>query len=210
MTLKDMRKQAGYTQAQLADICGINRRTLQDYEQGHKPIESAKGETLYRLSQVLGYSINDILKDSCEAIEIRINENSNREMEKRLQMYQNAIMKRKMEVVHFPIIASDDYVDMSRIYPTKQRDVKKVIDELRGDIRLNSLRLFGSSISMACNRDSDIDFAVGINDLTNEARNDISEKIQLACDWNADIIWMDHITPKDRIYGDIMKGVVLI
>ena len=52
--LKDIRESKGLTRKELSELSGINFRSLQDYEQGHKNITSAKGETLYRLSVALG------------------------------------------------------------------------------------------------------------------------------------------------------------
>lgn len=209
MTLKQMRINAGYSQKELSEISGINLRSLQDYEQGHKLISSAKGETLLKLSNVLGYSINDILNNCCGETQIEL-DNPLNDVESRIRLYQNALMRRKNTIVHFPIIVPDESVDMSRIYPTKQRSIKNIITALKNDSRLSSIRLFGSSINMSCNQNSDIDLAVGINELSNETRNDISEKIQIACNWDADILWLDHLSKKDRIYNDIMKGLILI
>ncbi|MCQ2498756.1 MAG: hypothetical protein MJ133_07200, partial [Lachnospiraceae bacterium] len=39
------------------------------------------------------------------------------------------------------IIVNDNLVDMSRIYPTKQKTVKSVLDILRGDKRIASVML---------------------------------------------------------------------
>lgn len=128
----------------------------------------------------------------------------------KIEAYEKCILNRKNQIVHFPIIVSDNQIDMSRIYPTKQRNIKNVLSALRTDDRINRLTLFGSSITMACNKDSDIDLAVDLKEYSTTVRNDISEKIQLACNWNADIIWMDHLSSDDRIYKDIMKGLVLI
>ena len=89
MTLKEMRMNAGYSQARLAQLSGINLRSLQDYEQGHKSIASAKGETLYRLSQVLGYSIENILVGS--AVQIDIWENSEARMAERILAYEKGL-----------------------------------------------------------------------------------------------------------------------
>ena len=128
----------------------------------------------------------------------------------KLLAYQNNLSKRKTERYHFPIIESDEYVDMSVIYPTKQLLVKQVLDELRNDDRILSLRLFGSSITMACHKYSDLDFAVELKSTSTETRNEVSEKIQLACNWGADIIWLDHLRPDERLYTEIMNGLVLI
>lgn len=40
---------------------GINFRSLQDYEQGHKKLTSANGDILLRLSTVLGCSAEELL-----------------------------------------------------------------------------------------------------------------------------------------------------
>lgn len=208
MTLKEMRENAGLKQSELAAISGVNLRSLQDYEQGHKSLASAKGETLLRLSQVLGYSIEDLLHES--TINIELIPSDSYAMRGRLSAYARNIRLRNSSEAHFPVIVADTFVDMSRIYPTKQAAVKNVMSVLRHDSLVSSLHLFGSSITMACHKNSDIDFAVGLRDTTNEVRNSISEKIQLACEWNADIIWMDHLSPDERIYDEIMKGLVLI
>lgn len=208
MTLKSLREMAGLKQSELAAVSGVNLRSLQDYEQGHKSLYSAKGETLLRLSTALGVSVEEILKG--ETLYIEPMATDEERMRNRVAAYERCLNGRKTVAVRFPVIAADNEVDMSRVYPTKQQAVKNVLAALRDDKRVSSLRLFGSSITMACHKDSDIDFAVGINDVSRETRNDISEKIQLACDWGADIIWMDHILTTDRIYDNIMKGVILI
>ena len=208
MELRKMRETSGLTQAELSRISGVNLRSLQDYEQGHKPIQSAKGETLLRLSRALGYTIEDILKDS--TVEIDINVNDKERIRNRISAYEKCILNRKMNRVRFPIVANDDYVDMSAIYPTKQILVKQVVNRLRSDGRVLTLRLFGSSISMACHKDSDLDFAVEISNPSTESRNEISEMIQEASNWGADIIWLDRLKTDERIYKDIMRGLVLI
>ena len=208
MSLKNIRERAGLKQSELATISGVNLRSLQDYEQGHKAISSAKGETLFRLSLALGCSIEDIL-GNCE-IDIDLELKSSESAKNRISEYEARLAERREKTVHFPVVVADKIVDMSKIYPTKQAEVKRVLNRLRHDNHIESLRIFGSSITMACNKDSDIDLAVDLKELTTPVRNDISEKIQLACDWSADIIWMDHLSNDERIYKDIMKGLVLI
>lgn len=208
MNIQEMRKTRGYSQAELAKLSGINLRSLQDYEQGHKQITNAKGETLYRLSRVLGYSIEDILSGSGCMIEVEINGQT--KMVERAMAYERSMKNRYEKQVHFPIVVSDERIDMSRIYPTQQKSVKKVIDELRQEKSLDKVILFGSSITMRCNKDSDLDFCVGLKNYTMDLKNRVSEKIQEACDWKADILWFDRICAQDRVYGDIRKGLVLI
>lgn len=61
MLIKQYRKQKGLTQEALAEQVGINYRSLQDYEQGHKKLSSANGDTLLRLATALGCSIEELL-----------------------------------------------------------------------------------------------------------------------------------------------------
>ncbi len=50
------------TQADLAERAGVNLRTLQDYEQGRKPINNAGAATVLRISTVLGVDVKDLLE----------------------------------------------------------------------------------------------------------------------------------------------------
>lgn len=61
MGLKEIRKCRHMSQRQLAVMCGINYRSLQDYEQGHKNLSSANGDILLRLTTVLGCTIAELL-----------------------------------------------------------------------------------------------------------------------------------------------------
>ncbi len=47
----------------MAQRSGVNFRSLQDYEQGHKKLTSASGDILLRLSTVLGCTTEDLLLD---------------------------------------------------------------------------------------------------------------------------------------------------
>lgn len=61
--LKDIRESKGLSRKEVSDLSGINFRSLQDYEQGHKNIASAKGETLYRLSLTLGCTMEELVRE---------------------------------------------------------------------------------------------------------------------------------------------------
>lgn len=62
--LKHYRKQAGLSQAQLAEQAGISPRTLQDYEQGQKPLEKAAAITVLTLARILGCTVEDLIGPS--------------------------------------------------------------------------------------------------------------------------------------------------
>lgn len=59
--LKEIRKKQGLTQAELARKSGLNPRTLQDYEQGSKDLNSARLETILRLCVALNCKMIDIV-----------------------------------------------------------------------------------------------------------------------------------------------------
>lgn len=59
--LKLQRERMGLSQSQLADISGVNIKTIQAYEQRQKDIKSAKFETLQKLSDVLSCEILNLL-----------------------------------------------------------------------------------------------------------------------------------------------------
>lgn len=61
MGLREIRKSRKMSQRELAQQSGVNFRSLQDYEQGHKHLISASGDTLLRLSTALGCSLEDLL-----------------------------------------------------------------------------------------------------------------------------------------------------
>lgn len=63
MSLRKIRTSRKLTQRELAQRSGVNYRSLQDYEQGHKKLLSANGDILMRLSTVLACSIEELLID---------------------------------------------------------------------------------------------------------------------------------------------------
>ncbi|MBR5136800.1 MAG: helix-turn-helix transcriptional regulator [Clostridia bacterium] len=70
MSLKGIRKNRNLTQKELAQLSGVNFRTLQDYEQGHKKLSSASGEVLLRLSAALGCTTDELLFDNSQGAEL--------------------------------------------------------------------------------------------------------------------------------------------
>lgn len=64
MGLREIRKNRNLTQKELARRSGVNFRSLQDYEQGHKQLTSASGDILMRLSTVLGCTAEDLLLEN--------------------------------------------------------------------------------------------------------------------------------------------------
>jgi len=62
MKLKDKRLAAGLSQSELGKASGVNVRLIQDYEQGHKPINRAAAETVHKLAKALGCTMEDLIE----------------------------------------------------------------------------------------------------------------------------------------------------
>lgn len=60
--LKRIRTSYGCTQAELGKRSGVSLRSIQMYEQRNKDINKASVESLYRISKVLGCTIEDLLE----------------------------------------------------------------------------------------------------------------------------------------------------
>ena len=61
--LKRIRISYGCTQKELAKRSGVSLRSIQMYEQRGNDIDKAQGQTLYKLSVVLGCQIEDLLEN---------------------------------------------------------------------------------------------------------------------------------------------------
>lgn len=60
--LKRIRTSYGCTQAELSEHSGVSLRSIQMYEQRNKDINKASAEALYRISKVLGCTVEDLLE----------------------------------------------------------------------------------------------------------------------------------------------------
>lgn len=60
-TLKRVRSSKGFTQRGLSEATGISLRTIQHWEQGSKDFSQAAALTVYKVSQVLGVEMIELL-----------------------------------------------------------------------------------------------------------------------------------------------------
>ena len=60
--LQEYRKMRNISQSELARQAGVNVRTLQDYEQGRKPLGQAAAATVLRIAKALGVTVEDLIK----------------------------------------------------------------------------------------------------------------------------------------------------
>ena len=61
--LKQYRVMRGLTQLELSVRSGISLRTLQDYEQGRKPINQAAAIKVCKLAEILDCNVWELLED---------------------------------------------------------------------------------------------------------------------------------------------------
>ena len=59
--LAKIRQDAGLSQSQLAEKAGVNRPMIQFYEQGVKDINKAQAQTIKKLANALGCSMEDLI-----------------------------------------------------------------------------------------------------------------------------------------------------
>lgn len=60
--LKKLRESRGLSQSELAKISGVSLRSIQMYEQRVNDIDKAQAQTIYKLSRVIGCSMEDLLE----------------------------------------------------------------------------------------------------------------------------------------------------
>ena len=60
--LKRYRENKNLSQRQLSEQTGVNLRTLQDYEQGRKPLGQAAALTVLSIAKALGVTVEDLVK----------------------------------------------------------------------------------------------------------------------------------------------------
>lgn len=111
LNLKKIREDKGLTRKELSAMSGVNFRSLQDYEQGHKEINSAKAETLYQISQVLECSMEELIQKKTDPGKII----------KRLTKYHELFLRLKEDRKYY-LMHRDDVAALL------------VIDEITGNI----------------------------------------------------------------------------
>lgn len=59
--LKSIREDKNLSQSKLAELSGVSVRMIQHYEQGVKDINKAQADTVYKLAQALGVSMENLI-----------------------------------------------------------------------------------------------------------------------------------------------------
>lgn len=61
--LSKIRREKGLLQKELADLSGVELRTIQSYEQGIRDINGSELTNILRLASALGCAVSDLLTD---------------------------------------------------------------------------------------------------------------------------------------------------
>ena len=60
--LKRIRKASGLSQTQLSELSGVSMRMISKYETGEKDINKAHALTVFKLAEVLGVTVEELLE----------------------------------------------------------------------------------------------------------------------------------------------------
>ena len=168
--------------------------TLNELANGKKDISDCKVKTIENIARALNISMESLL----------------RIIEGDVKLSTSWKDKRKLDYI-FPVIVENKNYDTSRIHPLMQRTVNDVYSKVLNHKNIEKVILFGSSVNIRCNNKSDLDFAVLVKEgsFDNDNKNEISELIQMATHYNADIVWLNSIDKQSQLYKNIQRGLVI-
>lgn len=132
MTVADLRRETKLSQRQFAELFGIPVRTLQQWEQGKS------APPAYVLSMM----------------ERLLPRSSWRRGERHAARH--VIPPR----TSWRVCVDRPFDQCHRVYPTQQRKVRELIDDIARDDAVESIAVFGSSVTECCHRGSDVDVYV--------------------------------------------------
>ena len=92
------------------------------------------------------------------------------------------------------------FLNCSRIFPTKQKYVRRLIDELSADEDVQRITVFGSAVTSGCNPWSDVDLFVQMK----------KEKPRPFLDVGTEVDYWTNYSVDERLYKEIMKKGVTV
>ncbi len=114
---------------------------------------------------------------------------------------------------HFPVIVKpEEGFDFSRIYPIKQKNVRRAIDLVKQMPWVKELWVFGSAACNRCNWGSDLDIAILYDaDIMSQCNvTDPSGDLSSIDENGVDMLILNKINREDTIYKEIMRGVCYV
>jgi len=190
--LKQILKDKGISVYKLAKEAHIPYTTVNEIVLGKKDPRDCSLRTIAAIADYLNIPIHSFIEDKPRKVA-------------------STWLDAKKEAYVFNIIQNTDLLDISRIHPLKQKDAVKIAGIVKNDKRIKQTIIFGSATNITCTIHSDIDIAIELNKEyeNNDVKNEISESIEEAINYEADIIWLDHITKDSNIYENIFRGVII-
>lgn len=187
--LKEILKDKNISVYKLAKESGIPYTTVNEIVLGKKNPKECSVKTISSLANYLNVPQQALFDDS----KIKIS---------------TSWLDQKNKKYIFPIIVDNDEYDASRFHPLNQKRVNIIFNIVHNDYRIDKVIIFGSSTTIRCNKNSDIDVYISLNkkDINNKNKDEISKTIQEQLDYKADILWADRIDKNSNLYKNIMKG----
>lgn len=100
-------------------------------------------------------------------------------------------------------------MNLEKINQMQLEKIKRIIIELDASGIVRRARVFGSSVTDECTKDSDVDICLELNCSTRDMRlYDLSVKIDEICDYDCDLLVYDRLIEGSPIWNEIEnKGV---
>lgn len=96
---------------------------------------------------------------------------------------------------------------LQHVYPLMQSYVQKI---MRSDFsNVTKIILFGSSITMKCNIESDLDLAIQTDTYDLQTFHSVREVIERMISIKCDILYYNDIVAEDQLFAEINKGLVI-
>lgn len=194
--LKEYLKNLNLSVYKLSEISNVPYTTINELVNGKKSIDDCKIKTIESLAKSLNLTIESLIK-------LIKNDNT---------ILSTSWIENKEKVFYFPVLIENKNYECDRIHPLKQRLVNEIFNEIKSSNIVKKAIVFGSSVNIRCNNKSDIDIAIELNDkdFNQNNQNGLSEQIQEITGYNADIVWLNTLDQKSRLYKNIyMKGVTI-
>ena len=102
---------------------------------------------------------------------------------------------------HFPVVVDSDCMNISRVYPLKQRIVDELHKKAEDFDIVKRIYIFGSSVTPRCNIDSDIDICIDADTSDGMKVFELQKAVGDICDWNCDILMYSNI-------GSVLKDTI--
>ncbi len=180
----------------LSEMSDVPYTTVNELVNGKKNINDCKVKTIQGLADSLNLTIESLLglfKDD----KIILSDSWEKNKEKKF---------------YFPIIINNDNYECNRIHPLMQKKVNEIYNKIKNHEEVEKVIVFGSSVNIRCNINSDIDIAIKIKDeyFNRNTQNNISESIGKITNYNADIVWLNTIDELSQLFYNIYtRGVII-